>query len=54
MAKDYRRNPEIEEPETSEWLYSLDYVFEHGGPDRVRELLQQLQIRAEVIYDMGF
>jgi pyruvate dehydrogenase E1 component len=46
MAKDYKRNPEIEEVETSEWLYSLDYVFEHGGPERVRELLQQLQIRA--------
>jgi pyruvate dehydrogenase E1 component len=46
MAKDYKRNPEIEEIETSEWLYSLDYVFEHSGPERVRELLQQLQIRA--------
>lgn len=46
MAKDYKRNPEIEEIETSEWLYSLDYVLEHGGPERVRELLQQLQIRA--------
>ncbi len=39
MAKDYKRNPEIEEQETTEWLYSLDYVFEHGGPERVRELL---------------
>ena len=38
MAKDYKRNPEIEEIETSEWLYSLDYVFEHGGPERVREV----------------
>jgi len=46
MAKDYKRDPEIEEQETSEWLYSLDYVFQNGGPDRVRELLQQLQIRA--------
>ena len=46
MTKDYKRNPEIEEQETSEWLYSLDYVFEHGGPERVIELLQQLQIRA--------
>ncbi|MFI5237778.1 MAG: pyruvate dehydrogenase (acetyl-transferring), homodimeric type, partial [Ignavibacteriales bacterium] len=46
MAKDYKRNPEIEEIETSEWLYSLDYVLENGGPERVRELLQQLQIRA--------
>jgi pyruvate dehydrogenase E1 component len=46
MVKDDKRNPEIDEIETSEWLYSLDYVFEHGGPERVRELLQQLQIRA--------
>ncbi len=46
MAKDYKRNPEIEEVETNEWLYSLDYVLEHGGPERVIELLQQLQIRA--------
>jgi pyruvate dehydrogenase E1 component len=46
MAKDYKRNPEIEEVETSEWLYSLDYVLEHGGPERVIELLQHLQIRA--------
>jgi len=46
MAKDYKRDPEIEETETSEWLYSLDYVLEHGGPERVIELLQLLQIRA--------
>src|SRR3970282_1398819 len=37
---------EIKDIETREWLYSLDYVFEHGGPERVKELLQQLQIRA--------
>ncbi|HVO75976.1 MAG TPA: pyruvate dehydrogenase (acetyl-transferring), homodimeric type [Ignavibacteriaceae bacterium] len=37
---------EIQEIETKEWLYSLDYVLEHGGPERVRELIQQLQIRA--------
>ncbi len=37
---------EIQEIETKEWLYSLDYVLEHGGPERVREILQQLQIRA--------
>ncbi len=34
------------ETENREWLYSLDYVLEHGGPERVKELLQQLQIRA--------
>jgi pyruvate dehydrogenase E1 component len=37
---------EIIETETREWLYSLDYVLEHGGPERVKDLLQQLQIRA--------
>lgn len=46
MDMDNNRNTEIEEIETSEWLYSLDWVLEHGGVDRVRELLQQLQIRA--------
>jgi pyruvate dehydrogenase E1 component len=40
------KNLEINELETKEWLYSLDYVLEHGGPERVKELLQQLQIRA--------
>ncbi|RME70554.1 MAG: pyruvate dehydrogenase (acetyl-transferring), homodimeric type, partial [Chloroflexi bacterium] len=29
--------------ETREWLESLNYVLNHRGPDRVRELLQQLQ-----------
>jgi len=27
-------------------LYSLDYVLEHGGPERVIELLRELQVRA--------
>src|ERR1039457_6621794 len=40
------KNLEINELETKEWLYSLDYVLEHGGPERVKEILQQLQIRA--------
>src|SRR3972149_11211548 len=37
---------EIKDIETREWLYSLDYVFEHGGPERVKERVQQLLIRA--------
>jgi len=37
---------DVKEIETKEWLYSLDYVLEHGGPERVKEILQQLQIRA--------
>ena len=44
MSDDNKRNTEIEELETSEWLYSLDWVLEHGGPERVVELLHQLQI----------
>src|SRR4030067_3376134 len=37
---------DVKDIETREWFYSLDYVLEHGGPERVKELLQQLQIRA--------
>lgn len=46
MNNQYKRDPQINEIETREWLYSLDYVLEHGGPERVVELLQQLQVRA--------
>ncbi len=46
MAKEKTKKDEMNEIETREWLYSLDYVFEHGGPERVKELLHQLQIRA--------
>ena len=37
---------ETEQLENQEWLYSLDYVMQNGGPRRVIEILQQLQIRA--------
>ncbi len=46
MNDDNKNIAEIAELETSEWLYSLDWVLEHGGPERVIELLRQLQIRA--------
>ena len=32
--------------ENEEWFYSLDYVLQQWGPDRVVELLRQLQVRA--------
>lgn len=32
--------------ETQEWLESMDYVLQHGGPERVRYLLEQLQLHA--------
>ena len=34
------------ETELKEWLESLDYVIESRGPDRVREILEALQMRA--------
>jgi pyruvate dehydrogenase E1 component len=40
------KEQEFIDTETREWLYSLDYVLEHSGPQRVKELLQELQIRA--------
>ena len=40
------KSQEYKDIETSEWLYSLDYVLEHSGPERIKELLQELQIRA--------
>ncbi len=46
MANENTQDPEVTEIETREWLYSLDYVLQNSGPERVRELLQQLQIRA--------
>ena len=37
---------DINELENEEWFYSLDYVLKNGGPQRVIEILQKLQIRA--------
>ena len=36
----------IEVLETREWVDSLDYVLEHGGPNRAGRLLQQLALHA--------
>jgi pyruvate dehydrogenase E1 component len=37
---------ELEAVETKEWLESLDYVLERGGPQRVGRLLQELDVHA--------
>jgi pyruvate dehydrogenase E1 component len=42
VAKD-QEVAELEAIETREWLESLNYVLQYSGPDRVRNLLQQLQ-----------
>lgn len=38
---------EIEELELQEWIYSLDYVLKNSGPERVKQLLQQLQTHVQ-------
>jgi pyruvate dehydrogenase E1 component len=43
---DNDKSQDYKDIETREWLYSLDYVLEHSGPERIKELLQELQIRA--------
>lgn len=46
MSDEIKKDQKVEEIETNEWLYSLDYVLEHSGPERVIELLRELQVRA--------
>ena len=41
------RNDDVEAIETQEWLESLDDVLNSGGPERVKSLLQQLQMHAQ-------
>jgi pyruvate dehydrogenase E1 component len=41
-----RELTELETVETQEWLESLDYVLQRGGPERVRELLKKLELHA--------
>ena len=38
---------EFVEVENKEWIESLDNVFQNEGPERVRDLLNQLQTRAD-------
>lgn len=46
MSDNNIEQKQLEDIENEEWLYSLDWVLKHGGPKRVIEILQQLQIRA--------
>ena len=43
-------NKDLEAIETKEWLESLDYVLQSGGPERVERLLEQLTSHA---YESG-
>ncbi|MCK7525450.1 MAG: hypothetical protein MZV64_51510 [Ignavibacteriales bacterium] len=43
MSDDIKKDKKTEEIETSEWLYSLDYVFQNTADRKeLVELLQQL------------
>ncbi len=46
MQTDTAHDPDIRSLETREWLESLEYVHATSGPERVRELLEQLQNHA--------
>ncbi len=48
MSSQPNNNRELQEIEIKEWLSSLDYVLENDTPEHAKELLQQLQVRAEV------
>src|SRR5712691_10752194 len=38
---------ELDAVETQEWLDSLDYVLQHGGPEYAKRLLQHLQVHVQ-------
>ena len=42
-----RDDADLREIENAEWRQSLDYVLQEQGPDRVRQILRQLQARAQ-------
>jgi pyruvate dehydrogenase E1 component len=42
-----RDEANLREIENAEWRQSLDYVLREQGPDRVRQILRQLQTRAQ-------
>ncbi len=46
MTHDIQALDEIEKIETREWLESLEYVLQTGGPERVQRLLRQLDYYA--------
>jgi pyruvate dehydrogenase E1 component len=47
MATKGMTQSELESIETREWLYSLEWVLQHGGPKRVVQLLEQLGTYAQ-------
>lgn len=46
MADDKIKDQSIEDLETQEWIESLEYVLQTSGPERVREILSELDTYA--------
>jgi pyruvate dehydrogenase E1 component len=46
-SEENKNNARAIEQENREWLESLDYVHQSQGPERVRQLMGQLQFRAD-------
>ncbi len=46
MPNQNKSNPLFDELELQEWLESLEYVLQSGGPEKVRELLNELDTYA--------
>ncbi len=47
MESNLPKEFELESLETREWIDSLDYVLEESGPERVKNLLRQMQVYAQ-------
>jgi pyruvate dehydrogenase E1 component len=47
MESNLPNDPELESLETREWLDSLEYVLDESGPERVKNLLRQMQVYAQ-------
>jgi pyruvate dehydrogenase E1 component len=55
MSENIEEYNVLDEEEVREWLESLEYVLQSGGPDKVRELLHDLDIYAhEAGVDLPF
>ena len=55
MSENIEEYTVLDEEEVREWLESLEYVMQSGGPDKVRELLHDLDIYAhEAGVDLPF
>ena len=49
MNEANQNTPELEDIEIKEWLSSLDYVLEHGTPERAQHLLQRTSSLLKIV-----